>query len=117
MWLGLFIFLSYQIFDIIAEGALNPTELCQLLHLCNNTGSPDYFDFTKLLKHSWDNHKLSNTDGSVAANEIRRRTQAEVGERVKVPSRSSVDGGGREGNKLTFVHLSDIHLDRQYSEV
>lgn len=97
-----------QMFDIIAEGALKPFQLCHLLHLCNGTGSDTHLP--ALFGPSW-GAKLRGGGRSSASE--RDHTHPVSEGRLKMASGLE---GGKE-NTFTFLHLSDIHLDRQYSEV
>ena len=89
---------------VITESDIKPTELCSLIHLCNDSSSHPHHSppLSSLLTDSWDGWKKPYTG-------VRQRQTGEA-EIVK-------KWRGKGDDPIVFLQLSDIHLDLQFSEV
>ena len=115
-----------QLFYVLAERTLDPLEICQFVRLCNETREKGHslpLLSPSLLKQSWERHRAStgshrsllspvNSEGTRAEPVSNRRRES-----LKSPHKAGREGGDKRGDGITFLHLSDIHLDRQYAEV
>ena len=97
-----------QVLDVIAQGALDPSDICTLLHLCNgSTAVQPAPHLPSLLRESWD--KLSRTAKKSSYQSVSRAdSPASNGEKAREKS---------TGDSIVFVQISDIHLDHQFTEV
>ena len=108
-----------QVLYVIAEGALNPSDICYLLHLCNKSSSaqqdlPHLPSFMKELgRQSSPELAMARTTGTersvhfTPVDNDRERELSRVGERGKTVG----------DDTITFVQVSDIHLDQLFTEV
>ena len=109
----------YQVFDIIAEGVLKPSELCDLLHFCNGsngTVSDTYLHVPSLLVGQSGAATLRNSAHRSTGKQS-ERDNTHLGSDARFKMTSGLERGKKEDDTIVFLHLSDIHLDRQYSEV
>lgn len=109
--------LHCKVLYVFAEGALNPSDLCYLLHLCNETSSsrPHLSQLPFLSDVMLDSPLLTAADVERDVHSVESEREMETFLRGRRKS-----SGGKEkkdNNTIVFLHLSDIHLDRQYSEV
>lgn len=102
-----------QLLYVFAEGALKPSDLCYLFHLCNKTSFS--------LPHTAQLPVLSEVipeAGRGGVDHIKK--DGEKDSSLRGRRKSATSSGGertRDGDTIIFLHFSDIHLDRDYSEV
>ena len=84
-----------QVQYVLTEKVLDPRSVCQQLHLCSRE-SVDH-----AIKSTVD-QKSSNDDRSA------KTVDTKIDSKLDLKSRKP---------QVTFVQISDIHLDREYSEV
>ena len=75
---------------MLAEGDLNPQDLCSSAHLCNDTSLPPL----SLLKEGWGKQALPGAREMSVRGRGREGVRGEGGRR---------EGGRREGNQTVFL--------------
>ena len=100
---------------MVAEGALDPADVCYIVHLCSGSSharSPS--PLLSLLETSWHKrqwtptHSLAGTlEGNSPREEPGVRGAGKRGGRVEK----------KDGDPIMFLQLSDIHLDQLFAEV
>ena len=97
-WLSVF---PYQLLYVLAERAIKPQEICYLLHLCNGSeveAAPS-FSSSQTLHHS-------------LATPLVRQTASKG-----LSTHSNTKKKRKDSDNIVFIQISDIHLDREFSEV
>lgn len=110
--------LCCQLLYVFAEGALKPSDLCYLFHLCNGTNGSSLPHLSQL-PATLSDVMLGSHLSAAAADVERLVPNVERKKETFLKGRRRSSGGKekKDNNTIIFLHLSDIHLDRQYSEV
>ena len=99
---------------VVAEGALDPADVCYIIHLCNSSShAQSSSPLLSLLETSWHKRQWTPTHslaGALEGNSLREEP--------------AVRGAGKRGGRLekkggdpiVFLQLSDIHLDQLFAE-
>ena len=112
---------------MVAEGALDPADLCYMFHLCNSSSRaqppPPPSSLFSLLETSW----LNRAPAQSLATPRKSGEQAVARSAAAEKRREGREGGGRGGrggevgkkkdDPIVFLQLSDIHLDQLFAEV
>lgn len=107
-----------QVLYVIAEGTLNPSDICYLVHFCNRSSGarpPPPPPLLSLLEETW-SKRHSNSPPPPRPNlatlqgKPLRHDPAAWSMAVRTKKK-------REGDPIVFLQLSDIHLDQLFAEV
>ena len=106
-----------QVLYVLAEGTLNPSDICYLAHFCNrSSGSrPPPPPLPSLLEETWSKrHSNSPPPPRPSLATLQGKPLRHDPAAWSATARTKKK---REGDPIVFLQLSDIHLDQLFAEV